>query len=126
MGKLAVAPCWLPSLTAGPYWVLAFDDSEGYALISGGAPTKVAAGGCQTGSGINKAGLWVFTRQQTRNEALVQKIRGIASSKGFDLSVLNDVDNTACTTADFQNFLSMVQASNSQHADASLIAEDVV
>merc|ERR1712194_658416 len=62
-GKLAVAPCFLPAATAGPYWVLAFDDAEGYALISGGAPTHSAAGGCRTGTGVNGAGLWVFTRQ---------------------------------------------------------------
>merc|ERR1712176_1070408 len=35
-GKLEVAPCFLPSILAGPYWVLAFSAQEGYALISGG------------------------------------------------------------------------------------------
>lgn len=95
-GKLEVSPCFLPSFFAGPYWVIAFDDKEGYALISGGEPTKSAPGGCRTGSGVNDAGLWIFTRQQTRDEALVQKVRSIATSKGFDLSVLNDVDQTDC------------------------------
>jgi len=38
-GKLEVAPCFLPSFIAGPYWVLAYSKDEGYALISGGAPT---------------------------------------------------------------------------------------
>jgi lipocalin len=95
-GKLEVAPCFLPSFAAGPYWVVDFNDEEGYALISGGAPSKSAPGGCQTGSGVNDAGLWIFTRQQKRDEALVQKVRGIAAQKGFDLSVLNDVDQVAC------------------------------
>jgi len=95
-GKLAVAPCFLPSFAAGPYWVIDFDDKEGYALISGGKPTKSAPGGCQTGTGTNDSGLWVFTRQQKRNETLVQKVRGIAASKGFDLSVLGDIDQTDC------------------------------
>lgn len=95
-GKLAVAPCFLPSFTAGDYWVLDFNDEEGWALISGGPPTIAAAGGCQTGTGINGSGLWVFTRQQKRDEAVVQKVRGIAKGKGFDLSVLNDVDQTNC------------------------------
>jgi len=41
-GKLAVAPCFLPSVLAGDYWVIAFDDKEGYALVSGGAPKHSA------------------------------------------------------------------------------------
>jgi lipocalin len=96
-GKLEVAPCFLPTFAAGPYWVIAFDDTEGYALISGGAPTVSSEGGCKTGSGTNGSGLWIFTREQKRDETLVQKVRGIAQSKGFDLSVLNDVDQTECT-----------------------------
>jgi len=96
-GKLEVAPCFLPSILAGPYWVLAFSQEEGYALISGGAPSQSAAGGCRTGTGVNDAGLWIFTRQQQRDEALVGKVRGIAAAKGFDLSVLNNVDQTECS-----------------------------
>uniref|UniRef100_A0A7S2QN00 Lipocalin/cytosolic fatty-acid binding domain-containing protein n=1 Tax=Zooxanthella nutricula TaxID=1333877 RepID=A0A7S2QN00_9DINO len=101
-GKLAVAPCFLPpSLFAGPYWVLAFSQEEGYALISGGAPTKPSShGGCSTGRGVNNAGLWIFTRGASRDQALVDKVRGIAAAKGFDLSVLNDVDQSRCTAAD--------------------------
>ncbi|CAE7270952.1 unnamed protein product [Symbiodinium necroappetens] len=49
-----------------------------------------------TGSGTNGSGLWIFTRDQKRDEALVQKVRAIAAQKGFDLSVLNDVDQSAC------------------------------
>mmetsp|Transcript_30514 Transcript_30514/g.90472 ORF Transcript_30514/g.90472 Transcript_30514/m.90472 type:complete len:238 (-) Transcript_30514:107-820(-) len=97
--KLEVGPCFLPRIggfTTGPYWVVAYDETEGYALVSGGQPTLRAEGGCRTGSGINGAGLWIFTRAQKRDEALVQKVRGIASAKGFDLSVLNDVNQTEC------------------------------
>merc|ERR1719424_2030601 len=35
-GKLEVAPWFLPTFLSGPYWVLDWSDSEGYALISGG------------------------------------------------------------------------------------------
>lgn len=97
--KLEVGPCFLPRVTGfstGPYWVIAYNEADGYALISGGQPTIQGAGGCRTGSGVNGAGLWIFTRQQQRNEQLVQKVRGIAAAKGFDLSVLNDVDQTRC------------------------------
>lgn len=100
--KLEVGPCFLPSvggLVTGPYWVLAYGEDEGYALISGGQPTHRASGGCRTGSFVNGAGLWIFTRQQQRDEALVQKVRAIAASKGFDLGVLNDVDQTRCSEA---------------------------
>merc|ERR1712039_673564 len=89
-GKLEVAPSFLPTGLAGDYWVIVYDESAGYALVSGGAPKIDGQGGlCRTGTGVNQAGLWIFTRQQARNEALVQKVRGIAAGKGFDTSVLN-------------------------------------
>jgi len=100
--KLEVGPCFLPAIkgiTTGPYWVLAYDEDEGYALISGGQPQIQGEGGCRTGSGVNGAGLWIFTRSQQRDEVLVQKVRGIAKGKGFDLSVLNDVNQSQCAGA---------------------------
>jgi len=97
-GKLEVAPCFLPpKLTAGPYWVLAYSEEEGYALISGGPPKEKAEGGCRTGSGVNGSGLWIFTRKQQKDAALIEKVRRIAAQKGFDLSVLNDVDQSNCS-----------------------------
>jgi len=96
-GKLAVAPCFIPSALAGDYWVIAFDDKEGYALVSGGAPKHSAPGGCRTGTGVNGSGLWIFTRQQKRDNSLVNKVRDIAKQKGFDLSVLKDVDQSSCS-----------------------------
>lgn len=96
-GKLSVAPCFLPSFLAGPYWVVAYDEQEGYALISGGAPSKNGSDGkCKTGSGVNDSGLWIFTRAQKRDESLVQKVRSIATAKGFDVSVLGDVGQEKC------------------------------
>mmetsp|Transcript_68990 Transcript_68990/g.135450 ORF Transcript_68990/g.135450 Transcript_68990/m.135450 type:complete len:223 (-) Transcript_68990:91-759(-) len=97
-GKLRVAPCFLPKIFAGPYWVLAYDEEEGYALVSGGPPTEKAEGGCRTGTGVNGSGLWIFTRQQTRDQAIVDKVRGIARDLGFDLSVLLDVEQTGTFT----------------------------
>jgi len=97
--KLEVALCLLPpisGISTGAYWVLAYSEAEGYALISGGQPTNSGPDGCRTGSGVNGAGLWIFTREQQRDEALVQKVRGIAQSQGFDLGVLLDVDQTRC------------------------------
>ena len=57
--KLNVAPCFLPTSFAGPYWVLAYDESEGYALIVGGQPTQVTSDGlCIPSEGVNESGLW--------------------------------------------------------------------
>jgi hypothetical protein len=58
-----------------------------------------SAGGCTTGSGVNGAGLWIFTRARKRDDALIDEVRSIAADKGFDLSVLNDVDQTNCDAA---------------------------
>ena len=40
--------------------------------------------------------MWIFTRQQARDEGLVAKARGIAVAKGLDVSVLKYVNQTAC------------------------------
>lgn len=98
--KLSVAPCFLPKALSGPYWVVAYNETEGYALISGGQPTiptdpNNITAGCTTGIGLDNDGLWVFTREQTRNQTLVDKVRGIAQDAGFDLTVLLDVAQDA-------------------------------
>jgi lipocalin len=78
-----VAPCFLPSSFAGPYWIVAFSVQEGWALVSGGPPTLPGVNGtCRTGSGVNGSGLWIFTRQQRRDDAIVTKVRSIATRKG--------------------------------------------
>jgi len=99
-GKLEVSPCFLPRFLAGPYWIEAFDQESGWALVSGGPPQKEGANGCKSGTGTNNSGLWIFTRKQKRDEALVQKIKGIAEAKGFDVSVLKDTDQTNCESSD--------------------------
>ena len=102
-GKLSVGPCALPSWVPGargPYWVVAAGPSSSdyeWALISGGQPTKEAPGGCQTGSGINDSGLWIFLRSKARDEAKLAMVRQIAAQKGFDLSVLGNVTHEGCT-----------------------------
>merc|ERR1711990_922618 len=82
--KLAVGPCDLKiikSLAYGPYWVVAAGDlscvsddcaqPEGdyeWAFVSGGQPTHVSGDGCITGTGVNHAGMWIFTKSNVRNE----------------------------------------------------------
>lgn len=98
-GRLAVGPCFVPTFLAGPYWVIAYNELEGYALISGGAPMHSTLNGCRTGTGVNNAGLWIFTRQQDREEALVEKVRQIATDKGFDIGVLQRANQTGCSSS---------------------------
>jgi len=100
--KLAVAPCWLPTAVSGEYWVLAHNETAGYALVSGGQPTLATPHGCRTGSGTNDAGLWVFTREAQPDFSLVEIVRGIAQAQGFDLSVLNNVSHANCEGSPYQ------------------------
>ena len=110
--KLAVAPCFLPKGFSGPYWIVAYDDEYsnndeggigGYALISGGAPDLKSYNangdfiGCSTGRGINNSGLWIFSRSPYRDEALIAYVRNLAMDMGFDVNVLNDVDQSSET-----------------------------
>ena len=101
MAKLAVAPCFLPKRFAGPYWIVAYDEVKGYALISGGQPDLPSYNsnnefmGCTTGRGVNNSGLWIFSRSFVRDEELVEEVMDIAKGLGFDVSVLNDVDQSA-------------------------------
>jgi len=95
-GKLEVAPCFLPPILSGPYWVVDFSVEDGWALVSGGPPKIESNGACKTGTGTNDSGLWIFTRMQRRNQVVVDNIRTLAQKKGFDVSVLADVNQTGC------------------------------
>jgi len=107
-GQLKVAPCFLPKWTAGPYWVVAYDEQEGYALISGGPPKYVDNNTdpicgedgnlpcCKTGNGINNSGLWIFTRERNPSNGLVDKVQQIALAKGYSTRVLFNVDQSSC------------------------------
>jgi len=98
--ELVVAPDFLPTFLGGPYWVVAYDEAEGYALVSNGAPTVPTENGlCVTSSPFSGGGLWIFTRrwQQDQETAdLVEEVRGMAEDLGFDTSRLNSVDQTVC------------------------------
>jgi len=94
--KLGVAPCFLPKWLSGPYWVLAYDEKEGYALISGGQPTVATKDGCRASDVGLESGLWVFLRTRKRNNLKIEKVRRIAKDMGLDVNILNDVDQTNC------------------------------
>lgn len=95
-GKAAVSPCFLPSLLAGAYWVVAFSVADEWAVVSGGPPTIATESGCKTGSGINGSGLWIFTRQRQPAQTTIDAALAAAVAKGFDVSVLDIIDQNNC------------------------------
>eukprot|EP00592_Proboscia_alata_P010465 CAMPEP_0194361884 /NCGR_PEP_ID=MMETSP0174-20130528/9524_1 /TAXON_ID=216777 /ORGANISM="Proboscia alata, Strain PI-D3" /LENGTH=222 /DNA_ID=CAMNT_0039134361 /DNA_START=139 /DNA_END=807 /DNA_ORIENTATION=+ len=91
--KLAVAPCFLPQVLDGPYWIVLYNEKDGYALVSGGQPFIPTRNGlCRTSERTTgNAGLWIFLRSSKRDNKKIDKVRKKAQDMGFDLSVLNDV-----------------------------------
>merc|ERR1712216_188496 len=49
---------------------------------------------------MNYSGLWIFTRSSTRDQEIVDKVLEIAVSQGFDISILNDVQQEGCSYID--------------------------
>jgi len=99
--KLAVGPKFLPKFFYGPYWVVAYDEDEGYALIISGQPQYPTRDGlCSSKDPMNSLpgkGLWIFSRSPVRDEQLIKKVRQIAVQKGIDPDVLIDTPQEGCT-----------------------------
>eukprot|EP00549_Striatella_unipunctata_P013147 CAMPEP_0118681818 /NCGR_PEP_ID=MMETSP0800-20121206/5148_1 /TAXON_ID=210618 ORGANISM="Striatella unipunctata, Strain CCMP2910" /NCGR_SAMPLE_ID=MMETSP0800 /ASSEMBLY_ACC=CAM_ASM_000638 /LENGTH=205 /DNA_ID=CAMNT_0006578153 /DNA_START=1272 /DNA_END=1889 /DNA_ORIENTATION=- len=99
LGKLTVMPCFLPRFLGGPYWVVAYDEEKGYAMVSGGQPRIPTASGCRNPTRVyNGSGLWIFTRSPTRDEDLIDEVKVIGTSLGLDTtsSVLSPVLHENC------------------------------
>ena len=98
--KLLVAPCFLPNLLAGDYWVLdAGPSSDNYewAIVSGGQPHDQYCDGCTTRrDSMNNAGLWLFTRKQVVPDSLINMMLKKLKEKGFTTVFLNDVTQDYC------------------------------
>lgn len=100
-GELLVAPCFLPNLAAGPYWVIAVgQDTNGHytwAVVSGGSPTQQYDDGCTTKeTGVNGSGLWIFTREPTGNSIYLASARQQLVDLGYTLQRLKDVTQAGC------------------------------
>lgn len=99
--KLLVAPCNLPNLLAGPYWVVGLgtrpDDSYEWALISGGQPTEEFDDGCTTKENrVNNAGLWLLSRDQVLSSESRANVEELARSQGITLSRMIEVPQLGC------------------------------
>lgn len=96
--QLTVAPCFLPNLLGGPYWIIAFDDKNyTWGVIAGGKPTIQYPDGCTTKeTGVNGSGLWIFVRNPLNNEKAVMEARNALTQLGYTLSRLMNVTQIGC------------------------------
>ena len=100
--KLLVAPCFLPNLFAGDYWIIAvgpYSNNYQYAIVIGGQPNIQYPDGCSTSTKtINQSGLWILTRNQTVSNQFLEILK-IYLIQYFAItpSLLNKVKQTNCT-----------------------------
>jgi lipocalin len=96
--KLGVAPCFLPNILAGPYWIVALDVNYTWAVITGGQPTvQVSNTTCTTKtSGFNGSGLWIFSRKQIIDPDTLDHIHVVMNNHGIDTSLLLNVTQKGC------------------------------
>ena len=77
--KLKVGPKFVPRALYGDYWIVAYEEEEGWAIISGGQPTIFVSDGlCTTESANNvrnQGGLWLFTREKGVSEELIETMK---------------------------------------------------
>merc|ERR1711904_195185 len=103
-GELLVAPCFLPNILAGPYWVGAVGpttDNYEWAVVSGGQPTEQYSDGCTTKqTGTNGSGFWFLTRAKIASKATIAAQESAAKALGFTLSQMHDVAQQGCTYHD--------------------------
>jgi lipocalin len=98
--KLLVAPCFLPNIVAGDYWVIAAGPQENnyeWAIVLGGNPTVKLDDGCTTKTDrINNSGFWFFTREINPSNSIIEKMKNISSEKGLSLKLMNKVVQDGC------------------------------
>ncbi|KAJ3118439.1 hypothetical protein HDU96_001606 [Phlyctochytrium bullatum] len=108
--KIYVGPVSLPESLAGPYFVVAtspiVDGQYQWSVVSGGPPLQESNGKCLANKTSaaplerlngNGQGLWIFTRAQVADPAMVKKLKAVADSLGLDASAMNDVQHAGCT-----------------------------
>ena len=103
--KLLVAPCFLPNLFGGPYWIVSAGPRTyhyEWAIISGGQPNVRRSNyTCTTSeTGVLNSGLWLFTRSRLYDHQTVSAMRDILVSKNVSLDLLHNVTHKGCTYED--------------------------
>lgn len=102
--KLAVAPCFLPNILAGPYWVIGIGEQRSgeydWAVVIGGEPSVKWDDGCTTKEeGTNGAGLWLFSREPMASKEDMNAMHALLEKKGIARSRLHTVAQAGCKYA---------------------------
>ena len=100
MSKLLVAPCFLPNIFGGDYWVISAGprpDNYEWAIVMGGNPTVKLKDGCTTKTDTyNNSGFWFFTKAKNPPKKLIDYMSNIAIKKGLSLEKMNKVEQIGC------------------------------
>lgn len=105
--RLINAPCFIPNILAGPYWVVAAGPqptTDGsyvpmeWAIVSGGQPTvSYPDGGCTTKlTGTNGSGLWLFSRKPVADAETIKTMLSTLQSLGYTTKELLPVAQAGC------------------------------
>ena len=108
--KVTVAPCKLPNLLSGDYWVAAAGpkpDDYKYAVIVAGQPTVENSDGCTTPDTCSspadfRCGLWLFTREPEPPRSVVADLMAAVKAKGISTQSLIAVNHTGCSYEGFE------------------------
>lgn len=98
--KILVAPCFLPNIFGGPYWILYVGpNSSNYdiSIVIGGQPTVKYNNTCTTKEyGINNSGLWILSRDRKLKQDKIDYLLDILKKKNITIDRLKDVNHTSC------------------------------
>lgn len=99
--KILVAPCFLPNILGGPYWIVLagpYRNNYQWAVVSGGQPTvQITNNTCTTKtSGVNGSGLWIFSRDKIMDKNTLKMIKQKMLDKGIATSRLLPVQQKGC------------------------------
>lgn len=100
VAHLLVAPCFLPDILAGPYWIIGIGPSPNnyeWAVVSGGQPTVEYPDGCTTKtSSTNGSGLWIFSREPVLSKEYMADAMNALKMQNYTLSQLKAVPQEGC------------------------------
>ena len=99
--KLLVAPCFLPNIFGGNYWILAAGPETynyQWAIIIGGQPNvRITNTTCTTKEeGINGSGLWLFSRKRVLDTDSLNYLYKILNKNNISTTKLKNVSQAGC------------------------------
>ena len=108
--KITVAPCKLPNLLSGDYWVAAAGPTPAnyqYALVVAGQPSIQKSDGCTTPDTCStpadfRCGMWMFTREPEPRPSIMADLMAAAKEKGISTQLLRPVNHSGCSYNGFE------------------------